>query len=92
MLDLSGNHPAFHWPSHNVVQTAVEGIDLGAQPQGPPVGSQVVWEMSENECITWTRKRDEQVMRFGPGGRMYLKQNTRKMNDYSICFVVPSCL
>jgi hypothetical protein len=57
-LDLSGNRPTFHWPSHNVVQTAVEGIDLGAQPQGPPVGSQVVWKTSENERITWTRLTD----------------------------------
>jgi hypothetical protein len=54
--------------------------------------NQYRYPLDENERITWTRKRDEQVMRFGAGGRMYHKQNTRKMNDYSICFVVPSCL
>jgi hypothetical protein len=73
VLDLSGDRPTFQWPSHNVVQTVTEGVDLGAQPQGTPVGSHVVWETSENERIIWTRKSDEIVMRFGPGGRMYCR-------------------
>jgi hypothetical protein len=73
VLDLSGDCPLFQWPSQNVLQTATVGVCLDAQPHGPPVGSQVVRETSENVRIIWTRKRDEQVIRFGPDGRIYCR-------------------
>ena len=74
-VDLSNRQEIkFEWPSPlGVIQTAVEGINLDSQPQGPPVGSQVVWRTSQNERIVWTRESmgGEHVERLGPGGRMY---------------------
>ena len=79
VLDLSNKRqPRFTWPfEHSVIQTAVEGVDLTAQPQGPPVGAQIVWTTSDNERIVWTRETmgDEQVERVGPGRRMYRRVN-----------------
>jgi len=75
MLDLSNKEEInFKWPTDlGVTQTAVRGVNLESQPQGPPVGSHIVWRTTENERIVWTRGSmgDENIERFGPGGRMY---------------------
>lgn len=87
-LDLSNKEEIkFQWPSPlSVTQTAVEGINLETQSQGPPVGSQVVWRTSRNERIVWTRESmgGEHVERLGPGERMYRRvdASTRSRPTY----------
>ena len=53
--------PQFEWPfsEPRVVQTALEGVDLEAHPEGPPVGSRIVWTTSPqvNERIVWVSLR-----------------------------------
>lgn len=75
VLDLSNaGQVQFEWPIENkVVQTAVNGVNLDEQPQGPSVGSRIEWKTSQDERITWTRQSvgHEETIRFGVGGHMY---------------------
>jgi len=77
-IDTSNpRQPQFYWPSelNSVLQKALSGIDLEAQPKGPRIGQNVTWKTSpHDETIIWTRESfsslEPAVEIIGPGARL----------------------
>jgi hypothetical protein len=91
--------PCFEWPLgvtsadlQPIIQRALSGVDLIEHPNGPAVGSCIVWSTSDPDHpeIVWERETISVppppiVIRLGPGGqKIYQRLNATELTNGSV--------